>query len=122
MILGPLLAIAANRRYGMGTNLKVILKVTSKVLIVALVAFVFTMVLLQALHALPSGDSPVKTRLKLISFFGMAVWFFLVAATEDNFRGRDGTPMPRWSGRTLCLLCGTGLLLTAVLSVFGILR
>jgi hypothetical protein len=103
-------------------NLRAVLKVVSKILIVSLIGFVVIMLVLQALHVLPAGDSPVKTRLKVIFFFGGAVWFFLVAVTEEAFRWRGGTPMPLWLGRTFCLLCGTGLLLTAVLSVVGVLR
>ena len=102
--------------------MKAVLQVVSKILIVAIVGFVATMLVLQAVHLLPAGDSPAKTRLGLIFFFGGSVWFFLVAATEDTFHWRGGTAMPLWLGRTLCLFCGSALLLTAVLSVFGILR
>ena len=102
--------------------MKAVLKVVSKILIVALIGFVATMLVLQGLQVVPAGNSPVKTRLKVIFFFGGAVWFFLVAATEETFRWQGGTSMPRWLGRTLCLSCGTALLLAAVLSVLGILR
>jgi hypothetical protein len=101
--------------------MRVMLKAVSKVLIVILVVFAFTMVSLQALHKLPAGNSPVKTLSKSIVFFGGAVWFFLVAATQETFRWRDRTPMPLWLGRAWCLACGGCFFLAAVLVTFGIL-
>jgi hypothetical protein len=91
-------------------------------LIMALVAFMFTMGILQAVHVLPAGDSPLKDRLKLISFFGGAVWFFLVAANRGRFPLAGGYIDAAMVGKNVVFVMRQWSSLTAVLSVFGILH
>jgi hypothetical protein len=98
------------------------MKTALKVVWVVTFCFVVTLFFLQAIHVLPAGDSPVKTRLKAVFFVLGAICFFLAAATEKSWRWRNwngGTPMPRWQGQTICVAAGIILLAIAVLSLMG---
>jgi hypothetical protein len=98
------------------------MKTALKVVWVVTACFVVTLLLLQAIHVLPAGESTVKTRLKAVFFVMGAICFFLVAATEKDWRWRNwsgGTPMPRWLGQTLFVSAGIILLTTAVLALMG---
>ncbi len=98
------------------------MKTALKVVLVLGACFAVTGLFLQAIHVLPAGDSPVKTRLKAVFFVIVAIFFFLSAATEKDWRWRNwsgGTPMPQWLGQTLYVLAGIVLLATAVLALLG---
>jgi hypothetical protein len=81
-------------------------KTALKVVWVATACFAVTLFFLQAIHLLPAGESTVKTRLKAAFFVMGAIFFFLVAATEKDWRWRNGnrgTPVPLWQGQTICV-------------------
>lgn len=98
------------------------MKTALRVVWVVTACFAVTLFFLQAIHVLPAGESTVKTRLKAIFFVMGAIFFFLVAATEKNWRwrnGNGGTTIPRWLGQTLGVSAGIILLATAVLALLG---
>ena len=98
------------------------MKTALKVVLVFGLCLAVTGLLLQAIHIFPAGDSTAKTRFGSIFFVTGAVFFFLTAATEEDWRWRGGTPMAPWLGRTLFVLAGIILLATAVAAVLGKMR